>query len=310
MQFIIDPKIVASYLDQPFMLEEAWNCATGASSCAGESRTYSVQERDLIRAEADRLYAQLTEGGTLPTTPEGRQFVLTAGAPGAGKTTLLQSWLQAKAPMHHGVYVDPDETIMKEMDLYRQDINAHVSLETAYKKWRWASNYIAGTILNRACNDGHDIVYGTTATHPNTGQLYDNIKSSGYEISTLIVAAPADIRQASAQIRFEVEQSRFIPKDDVAAKGKMFYQRLPLYFEKSDHFHLYWRDRVREAPTLVAWGSKGRFHVEDDRAMDMFDGDLVVERTDLDWCKLIARFLQRYPDNGIIPYVPQSGPQP
>jgi predicted ABC-type ATPase len=300
-KFIIDPKIVESYLSQPFALT------------AGETKVYTGQEKNLIRAESVRLYAQLTDGCTRPA-PESRQFVLTAGAPGAGKTTLLHAWLKANAPAHYGVYVDPDETIMKKMIPFQQDLASHDAvlgtLEGAYRKWRWASNYVAGTILNRACNDGYNIVYGTTATHPNTGNLYSSIKNAGYESLTLIVAAPEDIRQASVRIRFEIENSRFIPEEDVTAKGKMFYQRLPLYFEKSDHFQLYWRDRVEAAPVLVSGGSKGRFHVDNDREMDMFDGDLVVEKTGLDWCKLVTLFLKRYPDNGIVPYVPQGGPQP
>lgn len=312
--FIIAPKIVADSLNRPIALEREWKIAQGQAPDGSEATlSYAPQEHDLIHAEADRLYPLLSDHCTKPGTGSKR-LILTAGAPGAGKTVLLNQWVQARPADQRGIYIDPDETILKAMIPYQEDLASGDpvlgTLSGAYGKWRAASNYIAGTLINRACADGYDIVYGTTATSPSIKTFYENAKAAGYETTTLIVAAPEDVRRDSVRIRYELERDRFTPVADVVAKGRMFYERLPLYFDLSDHFQLYWRDQVNLAPKCFAWGSQGRFWIDDKGEMDFFEGDLAVEKTGLDWCKLVTRYLQRYPDNGYVPHVPPGAPAP
>lgn len=294
--FLIDPKIVNEFLDKPYNLKDVWDRVAERGTNVvpvpdAADKFYSSDERLLVEAELDRLYKQLTQGCTAPQVR--KSFTLSAGAPGAGKSTLLEELLLKDASLQNAVFSDPDERALKLMGVYKDDIQNFggdaLGLALSYTKWRWASNYISNSIMNRACADQFNVLLGTTATGAAVKFLYDNAHREGYEVTTLIVTAPEDVRVESARRRFEVEQTRFT--NDTAEKGHLFYERVPLYFERSNHFKLYWRDAVQGEAVLAATGQGGVVSVHDQSALQSIEEDLQSVRPDLSWDSLSKPYL-------------------
>ena len=285
--FFIDPKVVNDFLDKPYNLKEVWNRVSGSNPDSTASyhgdTYYNEAERRLIESELERLYAQLSQNCTVSGVR--KNFTLSAGAPGAGKSTLLEALLLRDRTLQNAVFSDPDECALKLMHVYQEDIHKFgggpQGLALSYTKWRWASNYISNSIMNKAGADQFDVLLGTTATGAAVRFLYDNAHREGYEVTTLIVAAPENVRVESARRRFEEEQTRFT--NDTAEKGKLFYERAPLYFERSDHFSLYWRDAVQGEPVLAAMGQNGAITIEDREAVKSIERDLQSVRPELSW---------------------------
>jgi energy-coupling factor transporter ATP-binding protein EcfA2 len=282
--YIIDPKVVAEHLTKPYDLKEAWDRANlhGNSPESGQN-FYTDKELRAVESELTRIYNELSEG-LKPVTSRKKKFFLSAGAPGSGKSTLLENLITKNKTFQQMVFSDPDERALKLMEVYKNDIEKFggglVGLTLAYTKWRWASNYISGTIMNKACEDQYDILHGTTATSPFVSLLYDNAHEENYDITTFIVCAPDDVRVKSAHKRFKVEQTRYT--HDTKEKGAMFYERVPTLFKKTDNFKLYWRNAVNAAPVLAATGGHGKIRVMNQEALNDIEKD-IKQHVDLSW---------------------------
>lgn len=294
MKLIVPTDIVKEFLSKPINLQEEWKLATGQPLTGLEKPVfYSAAEIKRIESELERLYQDATR-----SADHGNRFTLTAGAPGAGKTTLLNTWVSQRPPGEHGVYADPDETILKKMLPYNEDLGSGDSLLGnligAYTKWRWGSNYINGSIMNRAATDGFNIIYGTTGTSATVGALYDNVHQAGYESHVLIVAASDRVRLESSRCRYAEERSRFTRDVDVIGKGQMFYDRLPAHFNKAGSFDLYWRDAVDAETVLAATGRNGVISISDAVAIKYFDQDMSAKGLGASWNMLSRQYKERF----------------
>lgn len=286
-EFLVDPAIIAGFLDKPYDLRAVWNRVaheTEKPSVEGPS-VYTQEERAYIVAEARRIYEEQTRNLPLPDGNAARQFKLSAGPSGSGKSTLLEYLIKNDPEMKGLVFCDPDERALKRMPAYYRDITAFgggaVGLALSYTKWRWGSNWISNTMLNRAGREGRDILLGTTATSPYIHLLYENARRAGYETETLIVCAPEHVCSESSRRRFEEEGRRFTD-DDAKGKGRAFYERLPDLLRHTDHLRLYWRDQVDAAPVLAATARNGDIEVHDDAAMHAIEKDL-ARNADIGW---------------------------
>lgn len=303
-RFLVDPNAVSDFMEKSYNLRAAWDkiaqTPEGILPPPADEQIYDAAQRQHIRDEAVRLYdAQVARLGA----PSGvkKRFVLSAGAPGAGKTTLLEDLVKNDAKMKGLLFVDPDERALKlmpsyyaDMDKFTQDFNSPlVGLALSYTKWRWGSNWISNTMMNRAADEGRDILLGTTATSPFMSVLYDNAHALGYASDTLIVCAPDAVRQESARRRFEDEGTRFT--NDTREKGVAFYERLPTLLAHTQQFNLYWRDDAGGAPVLAAFGKQGRVVVTDGPAMQTLMMDLTqVSEGKLVWRNLMATYMQKF----------------
>lgn len=296
--YLIDPSVVGAFLTKPYDLKAVWDLVAGqapAPACVAPPAGplfYTDSEKQYVLAETDRLYDSQRRTCAVPDN-DSKRLVLSAGGPGAGKTTLLEQLLAAGDPLLRGlIFADPDERALKLMTAFIADIDTFgggaAGLALSYTKWRWASNYISGAVMNRACADGYGILHGTTATSPQTSILYDNAHREGYKATTILVAAPEDVRTESARRRFEEEQTRYTA--DTAIKGRMFYDRLPMLLEKTDDFRLYWRRAAQDAPVLAAEGRDGTVTVLDAKALSEMEADCAGVAPDLIWEKLAQHY--------------------
>ena len=294
--FLIAPDIVQEFLAKPYDLRSVWEEVAGVKNLPLEApRYYTETEAAMADSEVYRLYKVQTEN-CLKLTRGQKEFTLSAGGPGAGKTQLLEQMVANDPALQNVVFSDPDERALKLMQAYKDDIEkfggGKIGLALAYTKWRWASNYISNTIMNRACEDGYDVLLGTTATSPAVSILYDNAKRENYKVRTIMVTASADVRIESARRRFEEEGTRYTA--DTVEKGIMFYQRTPTYFEKSDAFSLYWRHAVDQSAVLVADADHGDIKIHDRHALDLVQQDLQKADPRLSWKNLSASYQRRF----------------
>lgn len=288
MSFIVAPEIVNAFLDKPIEMEKELKSLRGEALNGTEKPFfYSDEERAEIKRELLRLFNTFS-AGCVPGKA-AKTFTLTAGAPGAGKTTFLNHYQKNLG----AVYADPDETVLKAMRPYLEDV-AKTDIFTAYTKWRWASNYISNRLMNMAAERDLDIVHGTTGTGPAMPILYCNVHNAGYAAHVLIVGASEDVRLESARRRFEIEQSRATSPADLIEKGTLFYQRLLVHFEHADRLSVFWRDAVDLAPVLAATAAEGEITVYDADALAAFNADNTRNNATKDWPALVQTYTARF----------------
>jgi len=210
-------------------------------------KDYSEEERDLVEEDLSNII-KLCFRHKSPATGQPI-YVATAGGPGAGKSTILETWLQCHPDF---VYADPDPRALKFMiETYLQSLTYYkISktssyedlLQTAYHKWRAASNYIACTILNMAFQKGFNITHGTTSTAKEVAELYKRLKEKNYKI-ILLLCGSSDQNRINA-IRHRAKTQGFIQnsEQDAIQKGKLFPERFPIYFQNADEIHFYWTE--------------------------------------------------------------------
>jgi len=176
-------------------------------------------------------------------------YVATAGGPGAGKSTILETFLQGHPNF---IYADPDPRALKFMaNTYLQSLTYyHISqsssypdiLESAYQKWRAASNYIACKIINDAFAQNYNIAHGTTSTAKQVEDMYKRLKEKNYKIILLLCGSTDQNRINSIQNRAKTQGFVQSTPEDVINKGKLFPQRFPVYFTYADEIEIYWTE--------------------------------------------------------------------
>jgi len=229
---------------------------------------YSPEEVTLIQADLKHIRA-LSFLTAKKVAGSKKQYVGTAGSPGAGKSTTLEIYMQDTLKGAPGcVYVDPDQRALKFMShTYGQEFTSFAWStkltpqdlgQRAYTKWRGGSNYIANTLLNEAFEGGYDIAHGTTATAKQVDELYQKLRSAGYEITLLLCGAADESRVNSLEHRAKVQSFCQVDPGDIVKKGEMFPERFPVYFRYADTILVYWFDGVHTGSTLAATLHKGQ----------------------------------------------------
>jgi len=218
-----------------------------------------------------------------PVYIEHPTYVASAGGPGASKTTILEAFMENKSNF---VYIDPDHSCLKYMYIYRQELSNlaikkalaqdqkngyQALLRDAYNKWRGASNYISNTLLNEAFTKKYNIMHGTTSTAPTMEEFYKKLKKQGYRIVLVLCGSTDENRKNSLEFRekeLKFYQSNF---DDYVDKGKLFYQRFPIYFKYADEIHFFWTEEFRKGSEEVAiLDRETGFKVINQKSLDKF----------------------------------------
>lgn len=274
--YLFDPSETTSLLRLPFNL--------AASDGTTQEDLYTAAEKNLIAQEAGRLYTVLAHGQAKSNTP--RLLHVSAGAPGAGKTHILNalaaSWADALRPGDRGfIYLDPDETVLKNMQMYKQDLDATGNIQNSYAKWRWASNYIMRSLANKAAMDGLNLILGTTAASTMIDRPYTIARNTGRHITTTMVIAPDDVRIESCEARNKTDPSRYIPNDHVIDKGKAFYPRVRQLIDASDVAQLYWRGGAKQDAVLAATIQQDTIQVQNEAAMNAMTHYLIQQKVSL-----------------------------
>jgi predicted ABC-type ATPase len=254
-------------------------------------KPYTSDESARLNADINGLFQAV-----MSSTPvQDRLAVISAGSPGAGKTTLLRQKLEeASKNGSNFPYVCPDDVCLKgQIRTYGADIEASngslEARETAYTKWRPASNAATHILLANLIKDKYAFYFGTTCSSPMTNKFFGFLKEQGYRIKVVHVSASDDVRWRSIQKRDE----SFVQttEEDVREKGVMVPQRINDTFLKcADEIEFYYRPDVSSDAVLAAtWiknedisGSAGKLTV---LSKEAYEGVKAVHNTAIDALK-------------------------
>ncbi len=251
---------------------------------------YTEEEKNQLARDISSLYQEI-----MGVDPEREgHCVLTAGGPGAGKTRQMRADLQEKGRKY--AYIDPDDVCLKKITGFQTDIANDPSPQgrkAAYDKWRPASNAMNHLILAHFIQDRVSFYFGTTATSPAVGKLFDLLKKQDYTTRIIHMTTPDEIRWASIQER----DKTFIQttEEDVRDKGKMFPERLGDYLGHAGKIDFYYRPEVGEGGRLAAEWESGKLMIRDESAYEQVKNrhDALVQasgRADLAWDKQIEKY--------------------
>lgn len=239
-------------------------------------------------------------------------YLATAGGPGARKTTILERFLKSKYPSSNIVYLDPDPRTLKYMvHTYYQSLSAlniaeqqnySTVIKNAYNKWRYASTYIASTLLEEAFSNKRDIAFGTTSTGEHIPKFLDKVKNAGYEIVLLLCSAEDNFKKQAIQYRNEEQRFYQSSPEDIVNKGKFFPQRMRAYFTYADTLYLFWNDDLFSREKLAAILNKGNLQVVDNEALTHFINKFEADRDSLmkegknipSWSELLSLYQSRF----------------
>lgn len=218
----------------------------------------------------------------------GLEYLSTAGAPGTKKTTNIEQSYIDNGWKHKYAYVDPDSMRYIMTHTFLADVmesercedikNAydeadhsivdvvrvamkHIEtspaiaadpkvMEEGYDHWREASQYVSERILNKAFDEGYHILHGTTATSPHMAGLYETLKDQGRSIELKIFTSPDHVRWEAVNKRSQEQNDHHVLEGDVLGKGKMFYDRVPIYMDYADKMSFYWASELNQKPVL------------------------------------------------------------
>jgi predicted ABC-type ATPase len=293
----MDPQLIEKELQKPIELDKEMKKLYGATPDGTERVTqYTLRDRWMIAHEMERIYKQMTKNILPHEAGRPKKFYMTAGGPGSGKTVLIRDMQAAGGPLSQAAHVDPDE-ILKSFRPYRHAIDSmggsDAARAMAYTYWRWASVYMANSLINKLAEDGHDIVFGTTGTSPAITKIYAAAKAAGYETQVLMCHAPEGVRLDGVAQRFAQER-RYTPEADVKDKGnKMFPEMAAVHFANADHISLYWRGG-NKPPVLAAESADGKIIVQDDAARKAFETELALRKPDSSWAQLVDAYEKRF----------------
>lgn len=210
------------------------------------NKAYSVDEINRINKDLEVIKGITFDG---KQAANGQPvYVATAGGPGSSKSTILETYLK---DFPNFVYVDPDQRSLRFMvHTYLQEFNSYAFSKRfypeiqkhAYNYWRGASNYIANTLLNTACEDGYNIAHGTTSTG-GVEHLYKGLKKRGYKIVLFLCVTTQ--KNAKKAVEYTSKNNGFYQADpeDVVNKGEKFYERFSVYFKYADEIVIYWVEK-------------------------------------------------------------------
>jgi hypothetical protein len=226
-----------------------------------------------------------------PQSAAGRppKYIATAGAPGARKTTILERFIDHRDELKDAVYLDPDPRALRFMvhTYYSQSLNNKVIAASknyddvifqAYNKWRGGSNYITLTLLEEALQNRYDIIHGTTSTGSHMDQFLPQLKQAGYRIELLLCSCEDDVCEDA--IKYRNKETRFYQSspDEALSKGKIFSQRMPLYFQFADKLYFYWSVDLTHDERLAAVLDGSNFEILDLEAYIKFVGKYEDDR--------------------------------
>ena len=241
--------------------------------------SYNAEERGWIARDLTAIRGVCMGDQQKRAFSQPPRYIATAGGPGARKTTILERFLHSHPEYAHVVYVDPDQRALKFMlnTYISRSLNAYecakskdydALLKQAYEKWRWASNYIALTLMEEAFAQQRDVAYGTTSTGAITAAFLQSLKKAGYRITLLLCSCEDDVWKEAIRYRNQIQKFYQSTPEDAVEKGKLFALRVPDYFEYADEIHIFWSDTLYSPERLAATVVNGKQTIHDQEALD------------------------------------------
>ena len=242
-------------------------------------------------------------------------YLAAAGGPGSRKSTILERFLKRHPAYESGVYLDPVQRGLKFMPhtYYAKSLNAlesasnpnYVEIQkAAYEKWREASNYITRVLLEEALQEKADIIHGTTSTGAYVPEFLKKLKMEGYHITLVLCYADDEVRKEAIEYRNNEQRFYQSTPEDAVSKGKLFAEKLSVYFQYADTLYLYWSDDLLAEERLGATLDKGQMTVDEGcsctlhKFISKFDEDreaLQLEgKTIPSWEELIQIYTKRF----------------
>ncbi len=242
-------------------------------------------------------------------------YLASAGGPGSRKSTILERFIQSHPEFQAGVYLDPDQRGLKFMahTYYDKSLNAlqaaskpdYLEIQkAAYEKWRGASNYITLVLLEEALQKKIDIIHGTTLTGAYVEEFLKKLKAAGYHITLVLCYCEDEIRKEAVEYRNNEQRFYQSTLEDTVAKGKLFVEKLSIYFQYADTLHLYWSDDLMAEERISVIFDKCEMIIGEgcacvlDRFLSKYDEDRAVLEANgkkiPSWDELIQLYLSRY----------------
>ncbi len=242
-------------------------------------------------------------------------YLASAGGPGSRKSTILERFIQSHPSFQAGVYLDPDQRGLKFMahTYYDKSLNAlqaaskpdYLEIQkAAYEKWRGASNYITLVLLEEALQKKTDIIHGTTLTGAYVEEFLKKLKAAGYHITLVLCYCEDEIRKEAVEYRNNEQRFYQSTPEDAVAKGKLFAEKLSIYFQYADTLHLYWSDDLMAEERISVIFYKGEMILGEgcacvlDRFISKFDDDraaLAAEGKIIpSWDELVQLYSSRF----------------
>jgi len=231
-------------------------------------KSYSQEENTSIDEEM-----KIIDEKAFSRAKKQKHYLGTAGGPGACKSTILEKRLLNQDHEGGYAYLDPDRVALLSMKrTFGKDRQNNP--KAAYKKWRDASNFITNTLLNKAFEQGYNIAHGTTGTGASVGDFYKKLKQDGYTISLILCSSPEDARLKAIQYRDEIQKFVQSTHEDIINKGKMFFDRFPVYAEYADDIEFYWTDYFKNGSIKAAtWTREKGLVILDSKAFAKLEQD-------------------------------------
>jgi predicted ABC-type ATPase len=165
---------------------------------------YSAAQIRQFQKEADDLYREMTWGKHPRPHPLQAEVLLVGGPPGAGKTRHVNDCLATRASSAYTLNIDPDE-IRGRLPFFQEAISEQRSMGLSFEAadqivmqtFNAAAISITQSLVNRAQEDGYNIIRQGKLHGPVTRDLCQNIKGSGYEMAAAIFLAPLQVCQDS-----------------------------------------------------------------------------------------------------------------
>jgi predicted ABC-type ATPase len=247
---------------------------------------YTSLEIRMFKRVIEELYPILTEGKIPPVgTPELLSIV---GPAGAGKSTLMKKVFMTAERQKHSVIIDPDilrSRINFFQEAYQRGLDEGLEKseadKQAFERWNPGAIYVTQSILNRAQDDGYNLMRCGTLGGPVTRDIYTNAAEAGYSLNTEIILAPLSVCVASIKRRIEDggHQTRAAYVEGAFEKIKPAMQML---LTASAHTRLFWRPYVDSDASCVAEvNSAGDIQIHDPSGLSELMGEASLSWKDL-----------------------------
>lgn len=211
----------------------------------GDLTDYSPEEQWQVHAVLNSLFLN-----KVPS--HQKKLILTGGFPGAGKSRFGHLYHQSHPEF---VLVDVNDNCLWLIPGYRADYQEK-GVEAAYEKWRVAADWISQQAIQKALNEGFNLVLVGTATSPHIVSLAEKAKMSGYTIEFYGFAAPLNIclERSKPENRFgylsETSDISFgLPVHHITDKREPFIARLGTLMTLANNAFMYWNPSNKKNPS-------------------------------------------------------------
>lgn len=233
-------------------------------------QSYSSEENRRIGYDLTNI-RQLVFADAVAPKERAPIYLATVGGPGSRKSTNLEEWLEKNPSYKKGVYIDPDQRVLKFMintyhaiSLNAKELAKDLDLrirQRAYEKWRAASNHIVNRLFEEAVAGRYDIIHGTTSTGAHVPAMHKKLRETGYQLHLMLCFADEEYRFSAIDYRNLVQKFYQSTPEDGIAKGMLFYPRIAHCCRTGDRVLFMWTPTFLQQGRCVAEIVDGKLQV-------------------------------------------------